>query len=371
MLLDFATEYADVPFSREPLCKLDLLVFVQLACLDFPATCKGLPLPRALAFAHTATVHAEADEHDSSNIPSTCALLNKEDAVLARIVSTSTRYNGVFVRSFESAHDPRECQQFAALSLECADAVIIVFRGTDATFSGWKETLNMAVNSPVPSQERAALFLERIARSANTPKPLVLCGHSKGGNLAVYAGATCADDIEVRIASIVSFDGPGLSRPLAQTPGYQRIQNRITLYVPRASIVGLLFAPPTWAKRAQFIGSRMPSVMQHYPYFWKTRGAQLAPSTQSPDARIIANGVQNLIDKLTASQKTQLIETVFRILEASGARTFYELDGNFLRTAAETVRAFTRNGSETRRLAAAIAKTFAKGALDPGKKPPC
>lgn len=423
MLLDFAAEYANVSFEQESLCHLDLLVFTQLACFDFPASCIDLPLPQALVHAQLATVHlagtpsvklADSGEtaegaRTSHSAPPICALHNKEDDDLARIVATASRYRNVFVRAFESehsmgdahtsresskeSHNPHECKQFAGLALECDDAVIIIFRGTDATFLGWQETFNMAVTTPIPSQKHAALFLKRIANltnpafrkepktpeeeaaSANStaettapptcafPKPIVLCGHSKGGNLAVYAAATCADDIAARIAAVVSFDGPALPEPIMRAPGYSRTRDRITLYIPRASIVGLLFTRPERTEQPHFIASSKLSVMQHYPYFWKTRGTRLAPSTQSPKARIIANGVQGLINNLTAAQKQQIIATIFGILESSGARTFDELDSNRLQTAAATIRAFTQNGGKTRRLAAAILKTFAKSAF--------
>lgn len=429
MLLDFAKEYADVPFEQEPLCHLDLLVFTQLSCFDFPVPCINLPLPQALEHAQIATVHLkntpnnkfannESTAKDGCALPSAppiCALHNKEDGDLARIVTTATRYRNMFVRAFESehntdgtrasqsshhSHDLQECKQFAALALECDDVIIIAFRGTDATFPGWQETFSVAVTTPIPSQRHAALFLERIAgltsRSlrnaprdiegkttsaetkstrANTaletstlpthalPKPIVLCGHSKGGNLAAYAAATCAENIAARIAAVVSFDGPVLPESITHTSGYLRIWNRITHYVPRASIVGLLFAQPDQTEQPRFIASAKPSVMQHYPYFWKTHGTQLAPSTQSPEARIIANGVQGLIDNLTAAQKQQLISIIFSTLESTGARTFDELPGHRLQTVGAAIRTFTQNGDETRRLVAAILKTFAKSAF--------
>ena len=358
MLLDFATKYAEVPFEQEPLCHLDLLIFVQLACFDFPARCINLPLPQALEHTRLATFEADS-------APPICALHNKEDNDLARIVSTATRYRGVFVRAFESEHitgGSHECKQFAALALECDDAAIVIFRGTDATFLGWRETFNMAVATPIPSQKHAALFLERIANRLPS-KPIVLCGHSKGGNLATYAAATCTDDIAACIAAIVSFDGPALPESVMRAAGYSRIRDRITRYVPRASIVGLLFAQPDQAEQPCFIASAKPSVMQHYPYFWKTHSAQLAPSTQSPEAHVIANGVQGLIDNLTTNQKQQLVAIIFGILEASGARTFYELDGNRLQVAAAAAHIFAKGGRETRRLIAIIGKTFMKSML--------
>lgn len=407
MLLDFAKEYADVSFSQTPICNLDLLVFAQLACFDFPETCRGRTLVQAMTHQRTAVLHMKAsasgfdasgfdvcdfdvcdfdegvfgaitpnagtstegdcgmnnfDASDSAKSEPTCALFNREDGELARIVAQGRRYENVVVRAFVSVHSAGPYAQFAALALECPSAIVVVFRGTDATFLGWRETFGMALDAPVPSQVCAARFLER-AHTINARKPIVLCGHSKGGNMAVYAVSTCKDNVAACIASIVSFDGPGMPSHIERSCGYARIEDRITVYIPRASVVGLLFNQPA---HVVFIGSRKPGFMQHYPYFWKTSGSALVSSFPSPDAEIAARGVQGLIDKLSSSQKRLLISTIFTVLESSGARSFYELSGNRLRIAANAACMFASNGGEVRHLAAAVIKTYLKAAFKAG-----
>lgn len=69
----------------------------------------------------------------------------------------------------------------------------VAFRGTDGTLVGWKEDFNMAVRCPVPSQESAYRYadsiLDRTERflSAKKSPDIMIGGHSKGGNMAVYA----------------------------------------------------------------------------------------------------------------------------------------------------------------------------------------
>ncbi len=81
-------------------------------------------------------------------------------------------------------------EQFAAMTFRQPDGTsYIAFRGTDSTVVGWKEDFNMTYLSPVPAQEEAAAYMDEVA--ARTPGELYVGGHSKGGNLAVYAAAMC------------------------------------------------------------------------------------------------------------------------------------------------------------------------------------
>ena len=70
--------------------------------------------------------------------------------------------------------------------LETGD-ICIAFRGTDSTLVGWKEDFNMSFLPVIPSQHDALEYVEQI--SEHYKGRLYICGHSKGGNLAVYASA--------------------------------------------------------------------------------------------------------------------------------------------------------------------------------------
>ena len=97
---------------------------------------------------------------------------------------------------------------------------VVAYRGTDATLVGWKEDFNLSFESPIPAQTDAVAFLNAAAGSFDR---LYLCGHSKGGNLAVYAAAHCADEARRKVVEIYSFDGPGLDDQTADSPEYAEV----------------------------------------------------------------------------------------------------------------------------------------------------
>ena len=62
---------------------------------------------------------------------------------------------------------------------------------------------------PLPSQKKALDYFEKAVRMLNGK--FILGGHSKGGNLAVYAGAFTDENSRNHIDYIYNFDGPGFS----------------------------------------------------------------------------------------------------------------------------------------------------------------
>lgn len=104
----------------------------------------------------------------------------------------SPRFRDILVMGCEAISDPKLQQQFAAMTLQLApDLRYVAFRGTDSTFLGWKEDLNMAFLYPVPAQQSAARYLDEVAK--RVPGKLFVGGHSKGSNLAVYSAMNCSE----------------------------------------------------------------------------------------------------------------------------------------------------------------------------------
>lgn len=72
-------------------------------------------------------------------------------------------------------------------SLPEIDHYQLVFRGTDDTLIGWKEDFKLAYVREIPAHRAAVTYLEHYL--ASHPLPIMVSGHSKGGNLALYAVA--------------------------------------------------------------------------------------------------------------------------------------------------------------------------------------
>lgn len=138
----------------------------------------------------------------------------------------------------------------------------MIYRGTDSSAIGWKENFNMSYMDEIPSQKFAKDYL--IATCNNQSEKVILAGHSKGGNLALFAA--CYAENTDRIENIYIFDAPGLQERKNASLIYNSIFTKIKSFRPYSSIVGVLFDNkiPTVIVQSNGI-----SAMQHLLFLWK------------------------------------------------------------------------------------------------------
>ena len=87
------------------------------------------------------------------------------------------------------------------------------------------EDFNMSFLSETPGQAEAVEYLKRVA--ADHDGPLRLMGHSKGGNLSVYAAVNSDKALQDRIEIIYSNDGPGFRDTMIEQKAYRELIGQI------------------------------------------------------------------------------------------------------------------------------------------------
>ena len=352
-MIEYLKTYGHIPFSDAPLNDVDLLIFAQLAYMDFEKVDEsGCPFSYALARA------SFADSDDASEDRFT--FQKKDDRQLASLSATCPRYQNVCFIRFERHFDPDAETQFAALALSLSDDhLLIAFRGTDNTLAGWKEDFNMAFMDEIPAQRMAREFLEETAGNAAR---VTVIGHSKGGNLALYAASACSCSLHNQIDQVVSFDGPGLNERIIQSDGFIGMESRMRVIRPRASLIGLLFTQP---RTIRTIDSRVFSILQHYPYFWKTEGMDFI-DLADPDTGSVLLGktLCGMLERLPRDAREQLIESVYKILSASEADSFTDLADAWLRSAAAIAARLFKTDSETKKVFLRTISAFLSAAAE-------
>lgn len=244
---------------------------------------------------------------------------------LIDILRESPRYRNVSVSHLCVRTNVKEQVQFAAMCFHLPDNLCyIAFRGTDGTLIGWKEDFQLAYQYPIPAQEQASRYVNHIAREMAPETCFYIGGHSKGGNLAIYAATECRDSIKDRILDIYSFDGPGFSFNLFETVSYKKIGNRVHHLVPSCSFVGMLLqsAPGT-----QFIQNRALWLLQHSPFTWEvgTDDFVFVPQwNRNAEVRIAA--VNSWLDNKSFQEREAFTEMLYRIATSSGAGNLFQPD---------------------------------------------
>ena len=302
-------------------------------------------------------------------------------------------YDDMFVSNSSDINEylTPEQQQFAAMTFDVGcgpvDSLYVAFRGTDGTLVGWKEDFNMAVRCPVPSQESAYRYVNSILDrsegflSSGDSPAVMLGGHSKGGNMAVYAAMRIAhDDIEVagerarrlgllpslggpvrgrnrRISRIFSHDGPGLPKSTVRGQSYRAIESRIRKTVPESSVVGMLLQSnaPVRIVKADAIG-----IMQHMGNSWQVaeNGDFEQVDELTAGAQLIKRTLDGWLDTVSQEQRERAIDQIYGIFAAAGYGNIADLVEHWTDSLPKIVEAARNTDRETRGLIRAVIKAI-------------
>ncbi len=249
-------------------------------------------------------------------------LQRKLNQQLLTAAAKSRRYGDVRLFHYISEIDIVSEKQFSAITFWLEDQFThVTFRGTDATLVGWKEDFNMAFISPVPAQIDALHYLNFVAGAFTGP--LLIGGHSKGGNLAVYSAISCESLIQERITAVYSHDGPGFAGDVFESLGYLAVKDRIYKYVPQSSIVGMILEHQ---EAGIVVESRQLGILQHDPFSWIVEhGAFRTISSIRNSALLMDNALNQWVDSMSEVQRELFVNTLFHVLSSSEATTLIEL----------------------------------------------
>ena len=354
-MLEYLKWRGDLSWSASPLNELDALVFSQLSYLHFCDALgeQGAPLRAAWRLVEAlppepGNAQAVADRHK-----------------LLRAAGESARFGGLTINHCVDVFDAEREMQFAAVTYDLPDGTrVIGYRGTDATVIGWREDFNMSFACPVPSQTEAVRYLERVA--ARTVGRLRLCGHSKGGNLALYAAACCTPKLRARIGEIYLFDAPGFDQATLQAEGYREVLPRVRSYVPQTSVIGRLMGVP---EPYTVVHSTATGLGQHNVFSWALDGPHFETLPALDNAsRLLKATMDDFLNDSTPEMRKLLVETVFAVLGAGNAHTLGELAERWTDTATAMWTALRGLDPATRRATLAVLGTLAASGMDSAKR---
>lgn len=344
-------------FEERPFCEVDSLVFSWLSYFRLPEV-----LQRATQYENDIDIYEwlRAEDYDAM----VGNLWNPEGSLeLLYAVCSSPRYRGTKVTKYETIFNKETEEQFAAMTFMLPDGnVYVAFRGTDATLVGWKEDFNLAFQCPVASQENARIYLEQVLRMF-PDCDVYVGGHSKGGNLAVYAGITCeAQGLKEQIAEIYSHDGPGFNEQFLKDPRFSNMRRRVAKTLPQSSIIGMIFEDQ---EDYTIVESTAFSIIQHNPFSWVVDGCAFKQVEKiTAGAGWFDATLSEWMSGVTPEERGRLIDTIAGIINVTGADTFAEVRENWQTTLPQMMQAASEVDPETRQhvmdTLGALAKTAFK-----------
>lgn len=274
-------------------------------------------------------------------------ILQKEDIQLFHLLAKSKRFSQMEISHYINKINSEEEKQFSAITIFMPDDTIYLsFRGTDNTLIGWKEDFNMSFKEEVPSQLDAVEYVEKIAKKYD--KSLRIGGHSKGGNLAVYASAFCLEEVQNRIIRVYNNDGPGFHEHIIQNERYKKMLSKVHTYVPQTSIIGrLLYHEENYT----VIQSTQSGVMQHDVYTWQLQGKEFIHLDEIDNgSKFIDQTIKQWLKEVSPEQRGDFINQVYEILLATEAETLSQIKEKWIKNAKIFIASYKNMDEENKKM---------------------
>jgi len=313
-LFDYLTWRGDLTFRQDPPNRVDALIFSALSYISFMGSVEETPeIPISLA---------DAAEEFLRSPNSESSVRVKTDLSLLMAAAETRRFGSAMLLHYRSLLIPEEETQFAAITfLLDDDSAFLAFRGTDYSLVGWKEDFNMSFQETIPAQRLALQYTQEIG--SKYIMPLRLGGHSKGGNLAVFAAVKAEENIRKRILGIYNNDGPGFTEYLLGDPAYKEMVPRIRTIVPQSSVIGMLLEHE---EPYTIIKSKTLGLLQHELYSWEVLGKDFVPMEEiTADSHFLNLTIKKWLADMTISERNEVVDAVFDLLSIGDVDNVLEI----------------------------------------------
>lgn len=282
-------------------------------------------------------------EKDIAKMP----ILWKDDVNLFPAMGASKRFGEMKATKYVNKINVEQEKQFSAITIIMPDDTIYIsYRGTDNTVVGWKEDLNMTFTSHIPSQIEAVKYLNEVAKIY--PNKIRVGGHSKGGNLAVYASVFAKEDVKNRITNIYNNDGPGFNDEIIETSEYKETIEKVSTYIPQESIFGRLL---NHEEKYTVVQSTQRGVMQHDLYTWQVMGNEFVYLKEVTNgSKFIDKSIKDWLEQIDLEKREQVIDIVFQVINTTDAETLAQLKEHWFLNAKTLINSYKLVDSESRQM---------------------
>ena len=349
-MLDYIKEFGHVSFEERAFSEIDALVLTEL---------EYLPLEKVVPsdengenFVTVKEIAEYMQEHKQELFDENPMMITQERHEVSQVIAEAPRFQSLKFFGVVSVWDKDTTKQFAAITVEVEPSVrLVVFRGTDDTLIGWKEDFLMTYSPLVAGQTDAKEYLAK--QASLWDGDLMISGHSKGGNLAIYAAATQVEDVQLRIVDIFCFDSPGLYRSVLETKGYQNIVPLAMRYIPQDSLVGLMLESEV---PYVIVKSNATGAMQHSAMTWEIEDGQFIKMEKlTKNSQLNDQTFKKWTESVSDEELELFWNVFFELLFSVGIDTVNDLYGQFMHYVQEFLKAAGNMDEEKRELLTRIA----------------
>ena len=327
-IIDYIKEYGDLDFSQKEFNSVDGLILSQFSYLKLDEIVPGVGENRDNMELRDILYHPLYEQLYGD------VRYEKNNRNLYETMAKSRRFGFIELNHYINLINVKWEMQFSAICCFLpGGGCCVTYRGTDENLISWKEDFNMAFLPTIPAQIKAMDYLNYVAERITGD--FMLAGHSKGGNLSIYAAMKCPKETYERISRIYSFDGPGFLKTATSEKELAAIDDRLIKLVPHSSIVGMLLQEH---ESYTVVESKNFGILQHDPFNWVVEGDDFIYRNDINDLIMIHNEAINEWAKGSDTETLRAFgNQVYDIMIECGVNDLNDFKGNY----GEIIRKFT------------------------------
>jgi len=353
-ILTYLDWRGDLTFAERAFNDVDNVILCDLAYIDFIGIIPDISAGDSASITICAAYEKMKSSGKEITVTKGKHFAEAYTAFLEKLAE-SERFAHIKLSNFVDIHDETRQMQFAAMCMDLEDGTnYIAFRGTDQTIVGWREDFSMSFQI-TQAQLEAVRYLEQVMEP---DKKYRIGGHSKGGNLAVYAAMKCSDSLKDQMITIHSNDGIGLSKEILIEEKYAQIRDKIQLIVPEFCVIGMIYEN---GLKKKIVKSDAHGVLQHAAMSWQVkRDDFLTVDALHPDSGVIHGIITEWLEEMDMIERKILMGHFFDALSAGGAKSLFDIPKGGIGSFGSVLISLARSNKEAKAISDKSAKAVRK-----------
>ena len=300
-LINYVKLNKDKTFKEYPFNEVDASIFAAVSYIDFTGIIDG-----------KITIKEAYEKSQNRFLLKSKEKFKKQNKDLFKEMASSKRFKDNIITSYKRLVNNNT--QFGAITIAVPHSFkFIAFEGTEDDLVGWEENFKMAYMYPVPAQEEAYNYLKENIKPNDFN--VYVGGHSKGGNLAIYACTKLSLLKRYQVDYVFNFDGPGFSKDLVNFKKLKQIEKKIINYYPCESVVGMIYSSPG---KTKVIQSNASHIYQHDIHSWQVDNNAFKEGVLSNYSKKIHSKLEAITKKYSKDDLKKFVNTFFFILYKAG-----------------------------------------------------
>lgn len=236
---EFVQDYGNTPFEEYPFSTIDALALCEVFYMPLEMVVSDSFDKKPVNFSEAcdSLFRLRGSKHKGLGL-----MITATPSKNLMLMASKKRYSEMKITAVKEVFSVSPAIQFCAGTFILPDGTLVVcFRGTDDSIPGWREDFDLLLRKGTPAYDIALDYVEKLASVYEGD--IILCGHSKGGNLSLHTALCCSKKVRARIKGIYNNEGPGFyNNDIYKTGAYDEILPVYKHYVPTDSMIGMMLA---------------------------------------------------------------------------------------------------------------------------------